>query len=239
MKKKVIYALFDDGNQSVKKTLEPLGYEVYSFGVQKKETVIECDLTNLQSFFEIAKDLPEPDFIFANPPCETFSNAQLATYEKGGVGNMYYYLDGTPITDFEDWKTTTSANIKRMKRDKKQYFEQLKLKREISESLHKNTDEIVKHYQVPFVIENPRTSYCWKIFHKSFQKSNATYNSYDQSFSKKPTTFANNFGLVLKNENVKSKVNTTKDIRNYNKRSAVPSELIIHIIEQMESVTQF
>lgn len=34
--KKVIYALFDDENQSVKNTLEPLGYEVYSFGIQKK-----------------------------------------------------------------------------------------------------------------------------------------------------------------------------------------------------------
>lgn len=33
---KVIYALFDDGNQSVKNTLGPLGYEVYSFGIQKK-----------------------------------------------------------------------------------------------------------------------------------------------------------------------------------------------------------
>ena len=42
---KVIYALFDDGEQSVKKALEPLGYEVYSFGIQKKDTVINCDLT--------------------------------------------------------------------------------------------------------------------------------------------------------------------------------------------------
>ena len=51
-KEKVIYALFDDGEQSVKKALEPLGYEVYSFGIQKKDTVINCDLTNLDDFME-------------------------------------------------------------------------------------------------------------------------------------------------------------------------------------------
>ena len=59
--KKVIYALFDDGNQSVKNTLEPLGYEVYSFGIQKKDTVIYCDLTNFNDFISKTKNLPKPD----------------------------------------------------------------------------------------------------------------------------------------------------------------------------------
>lgn len=233
---KVVYALFDDGNQSVKKTLEPLGYEVYSFGIQKKDTVINCDLTNLDDFFNKVESLPDPDFIFANPPCETFSNAQLATYKKGGVGNMYYYLDGTPITDFDDWVTTTSANIKRMKRDKREYFEQLQVKRLISEKLHENTDIIIEHYGVPAVIENPRTSYCWKIFHnKDFLELVWTnYNNYDENFTKKPTTFANNFDLVLDQSNKKAKVTTTKEVRNYNKRSAVPRKLIIEIVKQME-----
>lgn len=233
---KVVYALFDDGNQSVKKTLEPLGYEVYSFGIQNKDTVINCDLTDLDDFFSKVESLPDPDFIFANPPCETFSNAQLATYKKGGVGNMYYYLDGTPITDFDDWVTTTSANIKRMKRDKREYFDQLQVKRLISEKLHENTDIIIEHYGVPAVIENPRTSYCWKMFHNEdfLELTWTNYNNYDESFTKKPTTFANNFDLVLDQSNKKAKVTTTKEVRNYNKRSAVPGKLIIEIVKQME-----
>lgn len=233
---KVIYALFDDGNQSVKKALEPLGYKVYSFGIQKKDTVIYTDLTDLDSFFEVIKDLPKPDYIFANPPCETFSNASLATYPSGQTGNLYYYIDGTPINDFYDWVNSTAANIKRMKRDKKEYFENLKIKRNISELLHSNTEKIVKYFNVPFIIENPRTSYTWKMNFKDFEKSSTNYNNYDESFSKKPTTFANNFGLVLSQENKKSNFRTSVEIRGYDKRSAVPESLILDIFKQMKGV---
>ena len=132
---KVIYALFDDGNQSVKKALEPLGYEVYSFGIQKKDTVINCDLTNLNDFIEKTKNLPKPDLIFANPPCETFSIGTASGYASGRKDNLYYYNDGERVTDFEDWKTTTYNNVKNMKKDKKEYFDNLVIKREISEKL--------------------------------------------------------------------------------------------------------
>ena len=81
-KEKVIYALFDDGEQSVKKALEPLGYEVYSFGIQKKDTVINCDLTNLDDFMRKTQYLPKPYLIFANPPCETFSIATASRYDR-------------------------------------------------------------------------------------------------------------------------------------------------------------
>ncbi|WP_143254302.1 DNA cytosine methyltransferase, partial [Brucella sp. CMUL 015] len=86
---KVIYALFDDGNQSVKKTMEPLGYKVYSFGIQDKDTVIKCDLTDLENFFKVSKKLPLPDFIMANPPCETFSIGTACRYEDGKNGTIY------------------------------------------------------------------------------------------------------------------------------------------------------
>ena len=119
---KVIYALFDDGNQSVKNTLEPLGYEVYSFGIQKKDTVIDCDLTNFNDFISKTENLPKPDLIFANPPCETFSIATASGYDSGKKGNIYYYNTGERITDFDDWKTSTYHNVKNMKKDKKEYF---------------------------------------------------------------------------------------------------------------------
>ncbi len=88
---------------------------------------------------------------------------------------MYYYNTGERITDFDDWKTTTYHNVKNMKKDKKEYFENLIIKREISEKLHYNTDKIIEHFKVPAVIENPQTSYCWKFFHKEMNKEVAHY----------------------------------------------------------------
>lgn len=123
---KVIYALFDDGEQSVKKSMEPLGYEVYSFGIQDKDTVIKCDLTNLEEFFKVSKKLPLPDYIMANPPCETFSICTSCSYAEGKKGTIYYYNDGQKVNDFEQWKTSSYSNIKRLKSDKEEYFVKLK-----------------------------------------------------------------------------------------------------------------
>ena len=233
--KKVIYALFDDGNQSVKKALEPLGYEVYSFGIQNKDTVINCDLTNLNDFIEKTKNIPKPDLIFANPPCETFSIATASGYDSGKKGNIYYYNDGTPIKDFEDWKTSTYHNVKTMKKDKKEYFDKLVTKREISEKLHRNTDKIIDIFRVPGVIENPMTSYCWKMFHKNYVKNESHYAAYDERYTKKPTFFATTEKLELKKvekgwKQNKSWANSTG---NYNLRSSVPKELIIYITEEL------
>lgn len=237
--KKVIYALFDDGIQSVKTTLEPLGYEVYSFGIQKKKTVIFCDLTDIENFFSCVKDLPLPDYLFANPPCETFSIGTSSSYASGKKGNLYYYSNGEPINDFEDWKTTSFPNVVRMKMDKKQYFKRLVQRRDVSETLHANTDIIVNHFNVPSIIENPQTSYAWKFFHKEFKKTLAHYIAYDGNFSKKPTYFASNFELKLKlaSRTTVQTRNLKHHILSYNERSTIPKELIIDIMRQMRSGT--
>ena len=232
---KVIYALFDDGNQSVKNTLEPLGYEVYSFGIQKKDTVIDCDLTNFNDFISKTENLPKPDLIFANPPCETFSIATASGYDSGKKGNIYYYNTGERITDFDDWKTSTYHNVKKMKKDKKEYFKNLIIKREISEKLHYNTDKIIEHFKVPAVIENPQTSYCWKFFHKEMNKEVAHYIAYDDSYTKKPTIFACTNKLKLKRipRGVKQNQSWSNYKASYNKRSSVPEKLIMDVVEQM------
>ena len=232
----IIYALFDDGSQSVKKALEPLGHTVYSFGIQKKETVIGCDLTNLTDFFEKVKDLPKPDYIIANPPCETFSIASACLYPNGKSGNLYYfYEDAEPIKDFETWSGSNSYNVRNMKRDKKEYFKNLIKKREISEKLHENTDLIIKEFKVPYIIENPFTSLAWKKFHKDSIKNLTHYVAYDERFTKKPTIFASDKKIELKTitGNKKSK-NTIEKNGNYNKRSSLPEALIIDAFNQLK-----
>ena len=122
-----------------------------------------------------------------------------------------------------------------MKKDKKEYFDKLVTKREISEKLHRNTDKIIDIFRVPGVIENPMTSYCWKMFHKNYVKNESHYAAYDERYTKKPTFFATTEKLELKKvekgwKQNKSWANSTG---NYNLRSSVPKELIIYITEEL------
>lgn len=233
----IIYALFDDGSQSVKKALEPLGHTVYSFGIQEKETVIHCDLTNLEGFFDKVSNLPAPDFIIANPPCETFSIASACSYPNGKSGNLYYFYENAePINDFEIWRNSTSSNIKRMKRDKKEYFENLRIKRIISEKLHENTDVIIKHFGVPYIIENPAKSLAWKKYHLGSVRNLTHYIAYDENFTKKPTIFASNIKLNLKiaDKGQKQKKSWAQT-RNYNNRASLPTKLIVEAFDELEN----
>ncbi|WP_198932415.1 hypothetical protein, partial [Brucella sp. CMUL 015] len=125
--------------------------------------------------------------------------------------------------------------------DKEEYFNELKKKRAVGELLHHNTDEIIKFFGVPSVVENPQTSYCWKMFHKEFKKSVAHYIAYDRKFTKKPTTFASNVELKLlkaakdmKQEHRWGYRKGQKNGNGYNKRSSIPEKLIIDIFKQLE-----
>ncbi len=232
----IIYALFDDGNQSVKKALEPLGHKVYSFGIQEKDTVIQTDLTNLENFYNTIYNLPKPDFLFANPPCETFSKTTSGTFASGRTGNKYYYYDNLePILDFEDWKTSNNSNIVMTKR-KEEIYKKSREVLKLNEQLHKNTELIASVLNVPFVIENPRTSLVWKKYYLEdrWHNNDTIYTAYSLDFSRKPTRFKSNVKLNLKTKALGKSDKTMDNIRDYNIKSKVPNELIIHILEELQ-----
>jgi len=65
----------------------------------------------------------------------------------------------------------------------------------------------------------------------------ANYSTYNEEFSKKPTTFYSNIHIPLKTTNKKSKVvmisekgDSRKSISGYNVRSNIPLELIKEIL---------
>lgn len=242
--RKVIYALFDDGLQSVYNTFsENEKFEVYSFGIQEKKTVTYCDLSELDNFFKVIKNLPRPDLIFANPPCETFSIASSATYGSGRTGNFYYYYDNLqPIIDFEDWIKGSSMNIKHLSHHQESYFEKLQETRKIHEKLHENTEKIIKLFDVPFAIENPAQSLCFKKFYQNsdellklpfFYDNYTYYYAYDFNFTEKPTRIRTNIPISLKPKPSYVASKNLEAERNYNIRSAMPNALIKSIVFQL------
>ena len=243
MAHKIIYALFDDGAQSVFNTFKnDHEVAVYSFGIQKKETVIHCDLSDLKGFFNLTKHLPQPDLVFASPPCETFSMASASHYRKTNKGgNLYYYSDGSPITDLIDWLSGSCNNIVAYKGDKRKYFEEISKKRKSHALLHENTEKIIKYFDVPFAIENPMASLAWHKFYQNssellvvpdYYDSFAFYSAYSRNLTEKPTRIRSNFQLVLKPK-PRFRVRTLKQVHNSNDRSAMPHELIRSIVNQL------
>jgi hypothetical protein len=60
----------------------------------------------------------------------------------------------------------------------------------------------------------------------------AYYSAYDSNFSPKPTIFKSNVKLTLKNKRVPGN-NEHMAKGSYAKRSSIPSELIVDILEQI------
>lgn len=201
-----------------------------------------CDLSDLTTFFQMVKDLPDPDLIFANPPCETFSMATRGAFDSGQTGNLYYYENGSPIMDFEDWQTSTSINIKNLKRDKVRYFENLIKTRENHERLHMNTETIIRYFRVPFAIENPNQSLCFKKFYQNtndllelpyFYDSLTYYLAYDPDFLTKPTKIRASNPLRLLKKPMYDSKKRFDHISSYNEKSAMPHRLIKSIVVQL------
>lgn len=206
---------------------------------------MQCDLSDLTSFYEKVRDLPKPDIIFANPPCETFSIATRGRYNSGKTGNLYYYEDGTPITDYYDWRTSSSIILRNLKKDKLDYFIKLKERRSLHEKLHENTEKIIKEFNVPFAIENPAQSICFKkyylnnegLFEVPFYYDAVTYYSaYDPEFTLKPTRIRSSLQLSLLGAPKYITKHSLKEVSDYNIKSAMPRKLIRSIIGQLLNI---
>ena len=78
------WGLFDSGNGSYAKVAKEMGIEFYSIGLDitnKNDHFINFDLADYSYLFgnnmmiDTLKELPQPDFIMASPPCESWSVA--------------------------------------------------------------------------------------------------------------------------------------------------------------------
>lgn len=243
----IVWALFDSGNGCYKRSAEKFEeIEIYSIGLDienKNEHFIHLDLADYSYIFgdnklyvELDK-LPRPDLIIASPPCESWSVASAlkngnACWKREDVSDSLFVPQVTPspftIRSKKDYQNSHN-NLK--------YSKQF-VKRINGELTAFNTIQIIKKYQPKFfIIENPANGKIWEYienvigFNLPF-KNLTRYNNYDYPLQK-PTKFASNISLELKNEVIKQEIKWGNFSKSYNERSNIPEKLVDEIFEKV------
>lgn len=249
MPKIVVWSLFDSGNGSYAKVFNKYpNIDNYSIGIDRQNKnrqnknahFIELDLSDYSYIFgedNLIKTLdkfPKPDIIIASPPCESWSvasamkhgNACWKQETAGGLFQMGRPLSRFTIRDFDDYNGY-------------QFYPDRQLITRINGELTIfNTIKIIKTYKpYIYIIENPAYSRIWDYIDtilgfRDLKYENLTfYNNYNDWEIKKPTKFASNINLKLKQDDFKSD-KSLRDVNwSYNQRSEIPSDLVEHIIE--------
>lgn len=245
MKKLILWALFDDGNCSYKKSIQKYfdgEFEVHCIGINNKpfdDSVnykyhkIDLSLTNFGLLRELSK-LPKPDIILASPPCESWSTADCG-------GRMFMSID-------KEWWHVKNRDFyneynKKCHPVKHRQFLQKETSRIVGENTIGATIMIIEHYakrnkKLIWAIENPATSKTWEYQKEHwcfrFYENKTYYSCYDKTFSPKPTIFKSNIKLNLKDKKIKGN-NDHMARGSYDKRSAIPLNLIRDIVFQLKA----
>lgn len=232
-----ILALFDDGSQSVKKSLSEC--DVVSVGLNDCADV-QLNLAKDENLLVLRKmHTNKPfDLVFASPPCESWSIATACT-----GGNVYRFRHTLKLRNFEQWRTCNYNNVRKLvERRADDLLERFMIyeQRGINGNLTALfTKSIICQLGIPFVIENPKSSMIWQYFKQAgldFIPNVANYSAYDKARSLKPTIFASNVELKLKTaKKAKTNMRNLKGRGDGSKRADIPSDLVRVIVEQMKT----
>lgn len=246
----IVWSLFDSGEGAYQRTINKYFdgvLENYSLGIDKLNkgnNFININLADYNAIFgddallDTLDSLPKPDIILASPPCESWS---VASAMKGG-NSCYVWNTGELImrTDANMTANNDHSPFKRIPW-------KVMYTRVNGELCAYNTVRIIQRYQPKYwVIENPYSSHIWfylEHYHgfKGYLNQ-AHYGAYSDEFPRKATGFMSNVELSLKKmpKGSRSKVSLAwhkndgrKQIRNYNKRSDIPTELVRDILNQI------
>ncbi|MGL4950984.1 MAG: DNA cytosine methyltransferase [Mycoplasma sp.] len=250
MSKKIIWALFDDGNGSWNKCdYDKEEFEIISVGINDNpdwKNYLQQDLRT--SNFDLIKNLsklPKPDIIIASPPCESWSQAnnQQRIYRK--IEKEEDEIDGIKIerkmVEFFSYADTQANNEKFGVQLKRDWFKGTATMIMGLDTLN-GLLRVIHHFQPKvWVIENPQSSKMWEYIEEfSFIKkdenyyNDAYYNCYNDDFSKKPTRFYSNIEMSLKKFPKKATINMGHTC-GYDKRAAIPPELLLDILSQIKT----
>jgi len=231
--KKIIWALFDDGIQSVYNALDHSKYKIYSIGIQKKETVINIDLAqNFNNLIKELNKLPKPEIIVASPVCTPFSSANIKPKNFIGKGNLNFIVENEKLI---------IRNENEFNNSRFNYKKQIKTIN-LGISCITNTLKIINYYKPKFwYIENPKTSLLWKYIENNLNLDinfkriyNKTYYANYDFITLKPTIFLSNINLNLNNK--KPNFIGLKDIfgQRGNWLSHIPKKLIQEIFNKFD-----
>jgi len=220
----VIWSLFDSENDTVKNALSHLDVEVYSFGIGCGTGHIHLDLSDFEFARRELDKYPNPDIVFASPPCETWCYVSVGckrhyTTELGI--NLYWKNKWTPF-DF------TSKYIDRRKN---------------GVATLETMFKIIEWYEPKYwFIENGTRSlafaYLKEVLGLTGFKNLTNYYSYNFNYLK-PTTIYSNILLQLRNNSPNTELAKLENhISGYTKfelsklRSKVPAGLYLDIYKQ-------
>lgn len=252
MKKMTAWALFDSGNGSYTKGVNALNgsggtnIEIYPIGIdieKKNNHFINLNLADYSrlfgdnTLFETLDKLPKPDLIIASPPCESWSNASAMR-----DGNACWKQEDLSDSLFEPQIEASMFTIRNASDYEQAYnnykYDRQFMKRVNGELCAFNTIEIIKRYNPKyFIIENPASGRLWKYIEdvmgfKLPYLNMTRYNNYDYPIQK-PTKFASNIDLKLKNDIIKQDVEWKHFSKSYNERSNIPQKLVIEIFKNV------
>jgi len=218
------------GTQSVKKGLDEMNvdYEYYGIDIYSPEDEnVILDLSQDDIVNKVISVLPKgwnPDFIWASPPCNKFS--RLSTGENG---NFYFEKTSIGLKPRENWDIKIQPNYRN--RVDGAYDEA-----NIALKIVNNVIEILNHYDVKFIIENPFNSLIERVLPYLIIKNRADYCAYGFDYMK-PTAIYSNHAMELKTCKCKTKhkiqIQTNDSFMNYKLRASVPPKLIVDILNKM------
>lgn len=243
----IVWALFDSGNGCYKRSADKIDdIEIYSIGLDienKNNHFINLNLADYSrlfgdnTLFDTLDKLPHPDLIIASPPCESWS---VASAMKNG--NACWKREDVSDSLFVPQVRPSPFTI-RTKKDYQESHNNLDyakqfIKRANGELTVFNTIEIIKRYNPKyFIIENPASGKIWEYIETVIgfnlpYKNLTRYNNYDYPLQK-PTKFASNVYLGLKNEVMKQEVSWGSFSKDYNERSNIPKKLVDEIFSKI------
>lgn len=243
----VIWDLFGGSQNSVYHALKYFkNVKIYTFDIaeiqHENQHYLDLSSDNVLNFLS---NFEKPDMIFASPLCQSFSwilnccdGERVGWTKRNGI-----WL----IRDVNEIEFVCQSNNFLKQNNPVKMHKRAVLGKKCLE----NTIRIIKFFQPKFwYIENPQLSLMWEVLRTNYNFSGyynlAHYNSYDLSFSLKPTIFLSNHKLELKAYNIKNNIDkkrksTQRVLGSYadneqGERVKIPHLLIIDIYDQLKKL---
>lgn len=213
-RKIVVWDLFGGSQNSVYNALDKDKYKVYTFDINEDIQHIGqyiVDLTDMEGFEKLllGQRIKKPDIIVASPLCTTFSwilhVGSEETFAWKLKDNKYEIRDEQSMQELKQ---------------KGGFFRHLNIpamieKAKVGKTLLENSLKIIEKHQPKYwYIENPQYSIMWKYikrncdwFKQTHHHNVAHYNSYDLTFTQKPTIFMSNKRLDLRKDGIRGNIN--------------------------------
>lgn len=256
----VIWALYDDGNGCWNQLKID---NLYSIGINDNPTwenyfQVDLSVSNqklIQQLKKIEKQTGRPDLIVASPPCESWSIAD-------NVHRLFRTIDKkinkeckiAAVMSFFTPKNYADLNAKYISQNKKHltrdYYKQVARWINGIQTITA-CKQIIEYYNCDYLIENPRTSkiwdYCKHALDWEFEYKNIFfYNNWNENYTPKPTLMCGSFEIEQTEEQKKFRANGKhlafgrKGFINfdYNKKSEIPQEILLKIIEDYKKITK-